>query len=90
MIQVDVEMIATANSDEKAQNILDEIEVRENRSGSTISFKTDIGDQDNHGDSWSKSKKDGNNRKFEINYMIHMPAANPLDIEKPIWQDQNG
>ncbi len=90
VIQVDVEMTATANSDEKAQHILDEIEVKENRSGSTIYFKTDIGDQNNHGDSWSKNKKDGNNRKFEINYTVHMPVRQSPGYHQPVWKDQYG
>jgi len=82
-IKVDIEIGVKASNDQKAQNMMDEIEVRDSRSGNTISFKTDIGDMGN-----SKHNKhnddDGNNendRKFYIDYKVYMPISNPLDLE---------
>ena len=78
-IQVDVEIGTEASTDEKAQRILDEIVVNEERSGNTISFKTDVGEINDHGNHKGRGK-DGN-RTFHIDYTVHMPAGNPLDIE---------
>ncbi len=81
-IKVDIEMTASAGSEERAQKILDEIGVTDKREGSNIYLKTNVGSiHDSHGNSWSKSKKDGNNRAFEINYTVTMPSSNPLHIE---------
>ena len=77
-IKVDIEIVAEASTDEKAQNILDEIEVQENRSGNLISFKTDVGEI--HGKN-NKGRNKENNRTFHIDYTIYMPAVNPLEIE---------
>src|ERR1700759_2617768 len=61
-IKVDVEITAEASSEERAQSLIDNIDVKENRSGNTISFKTNVESNDNG----SRKNKDGN-RKFEIN-----------------------
>ena len=80
-IKVDIEIGAKANSDQKAQDILDEIEVQDRQNGHTISFKTDVGDINNHGGGKHKNNNDDNDRKFYIDYTINMPASNPLQIE---------
>lgn len=77
-IKVDVEIGAKANTEEKAQNMLDEIEVSDHQSGHTISFKTDVGDINNHG---KHNKNNDDDRKFYIDYIVYMPAANPLQLE---------
>jgi hypothetical protein len=77
-IKVDVEIGAKANTEEKAQDMLDEIEVSNHQSGHTISFKTDVGDINNHG---KHNKNNDDDRKFYIDYTVYMPAANPLQIE---------
>jgi hypothetical protein len=79
-IKVDIEITAEASSEERAQSLLNNIEVADSRSDNTISFKTTTDNKNNNGDSWSKNKKEGNNRKFEINYVVYMPAGNPLKI----------
>jgi hypothetical protein len=86
-IKVDIEMGVEAGSEEKAKRLLDEIEVHENRSGSTISFKTDVGEMKNnhHG----KNNK-GDNRNFHIDYTVYMPAANPLDLENSFGKTSVG
>src|ERR1700733_6637635 len=43
-IKVDVEVAANASTEEKAQRMLDQIEVTENREGGNINFKTDVND----------------------------------------------
>jgi hypothetical protein len=42
MIQVDIEIGVNASSDEKAQRMMDEINVTDHQGGRDISFKTDI------------------------------------------------
>jgi hypothetical protein len=85
-IKVDIEIAVRASNDQKAQQMMDEIEVRDSRDGNTISFKTDIGDINDHGNGKHNKHKDddGNNdndRKFYIDYKVYMPAVNPLEIE---------
>ena len=79
-IKVDVEIGAKASSEEKAQEMLDEISVKDYQSGNTISWRTDIGDiNDNrHG---KRKNNDENDRKFYIDYTVYMPATNALNIE---------
>ena len=77
-ITVDIEIGARANSDEKAQDILDQIEVQEDKSDHVISFRTHVGEIHTHGN--SRHDDGGDNRTFYIDYVVHMPAANPMDI----------
>ncbi len=87
-IQVDVEIGTEGSTDQKAQKMLDEIVVNEERSGNTISFKTDVGDMNDHGNHKGKGR-DGN-RTFHIDYTVHMPAGNPLDIENSFGKIKTG
>ena len=79
--KVDIEIKVEANSEEKAQSMLDNIGVSDDRSGNTISFITSTEIKNKNGDNSNKNKNEGNNRKFEINYIVYMPAANALKIE---------
>ena len=78
-IKVDIEIGAKASSDQKAQEILDQIAVKDSRSGNTISFKTDVDINDHKGR--NKHDDGDGDRKFYIDYTIYMPASNPLNIE---------
>jgi hypothetical protein len=89
-IKVDIEIGVRASTDQKAQQMMDEIEVRDSRNGNNISFKTDIGDINEHGNNKKHNRNEdhpnryGDNdgeRKFYIDYKIYMPAGNPLEIE---------
>jgi hypothetical protein len=76
-IQVDIEIEVNASTDEKAQQMMDEISVSDSKSGDEISFKTEISQMDN-----GRRGKDGNDqRKFSIDYKVIMPSGNPLRIE---------
>jgi hypothetical protein len=79
-ITVDIEIGARAASDERSQDILDQINVREEKSEHLIGFYTKIGEIHNHGHSGSRHDDRGDNRTFYIDYVIHMPAGNPLEI----------
>lgn len=67
---IKVEIIGKGRNEERAQRILDEIEIDISESSGEISFQTDI--------SSSKSK---NEEGFEINYTIYMPAKNDLELK---------
>ncbi|MDN5283848.1 MAG: hypothetical protein JWR38_122 [Mucilaginibacter sp.] len=80
-VKVDVQIKVTTNSDDKAQKLLDNVNIRDSKDGSGISFRTSIntsGDDDN---SWSLfGSKHNNVRIIEINYTVYMPSKNPLSI----------
>jgi hypothetical protein len=79
-ITVDIEIGARAGSDEKAQNILDQIDIREDKGDHNISFRTKVGEIHSNSGSRHDGNGGGDNRTFYIDYVIHMPAGNPLDI----------
>ena len=78
-ITVDIEIGASAATEEKAQNIMDQIEVHEDKDDHEIYFKTDVNDI--HNSNGDRHKSEEGKRSFYIDYVIHMPAANPLYIE---------
>jgi len=76
-IQVSVVIRVNAPTDEKAQRMLDEINVIDRKGGNDIYFKTEVGNM-------GKGKKDrdgGDQRGFFVDYKITMPSGNPLSIE---------
>jgi hypothetical protein len=76
VIQVDIEIGVRANSDERAQRMMDQINVSDHQGGKEIDFKTEIGNM-------GKGKDNGNEngRKFYVDYKVSMPSKNPLRIE---------
>ncbi|MCP2042430.1 hypothetical protein [Pontibacter sp. HSC-36F09] len=70
-IQVKVDIISRANSEQVAQEMLNKINVTDNRSGNTIVVKTEMG---------SMNSKSGH-QSFEINYTVNMPADNNLVVK---------
>jgi hypothetical protein len=78
VIQVDIEIGVHASTDERAQRMMDEINVTDHQGGQEISFKTDIGHMS------GKDKNYNNNedvRKFYVDYKVSMPSKNALRIE---------
>lgn len=71
-VHVKVDIIARAGSDNRAQEILDNIKVVESRDGNTISFRTSIEPMRISGNS---------NKGYEVNYTISMPEENPLAVK---------
>lgn len=69
-ITVKVEIITRGRNEERAQKLLDKIRVDIAESSSQISFETIL-------EAEAKSK---NEESFEINYTIHMPAQNRLEV----------
>ncbi|GAB4235227.1 MAG: hypothetical protein Tsb0034_09300 [Ekhidna sp.] len=67
---VKIEIIGKGRNEERAQRILDAIDI-DIREGSTeVSFETEI-----------ENNKSKNEEGFEVNYTVHMPEKNPLEIK---------
>jgi hypothetical protein len=72
-VKVDVTITAKANSDERAQAILDQIEIKDWKSGNGVYFETKMDENRKN-----RSGGDKRNEGFSINYVVNMPARNPL------------
>lgn len=68
---IKVEIIGKGRNEERAQRILDAIDIDINEGSSEISFETEI----------SNNNKTKNEEGFEVNYTVYMPAQNSLDIK---------
>lgn len=76
-VKVEVNITVKANSEDRAQSIIDNIAIEDSKSGDEVSFKTTIGkDQE-----WKGDKKNNSNQGMEINYEVSMPAASPLILQ---------
>jgi len=76
-ITVDIEIGVKASSEERAQEIMNEIDVKDYNSSHIISFKTKVGEIHNG----KNNRGNDNDRSFYIDYVIHMPGANRLQLE---------
>ena len=65
-IQVDIEIGVNASTDEKAQQMMDEINVTDKQGGKEISFKTEIGNMGNG----KKNRDGGDQRRFYVDYKM--------------------
>jgi UDP-N-acetylglucosamine transferase subunit ALG13 len=77
-ITVDIEISARASSEERAQDIMNRIDVKDGKDGHSIWFKTKVGEIHNNNN--NHGGRNENERGFYIDYVIHMPASNRLDI----------
>lgn len=71
-VKATVTITAEANTDEKAQAILDHITIEDGKTNDGVYFKTKFNKKKDP--KWSKGEKQG----FHINYEVYMPARNPL------------
>lgn len=90
-VKVEVHITAKANTDQKAQEILDNIKIEDGKEGNTVYFKTNVnGKNKNHNnndnddgdddDNDNKGKhKNYNNTGMQINMTVYMPAGNPIN-----------
>ncbi|HTI89201.1 MAG TPA: hypothetical protein VL727_01375 [Puia sp.] len=85
-ITVDIEIGARAATEERAQEIMDKLDVKDSKDGHTISFKTNV-DEINSG---GKNKRNEGERSFYIDYVIHMPTGNRLEIENSFGKTEIG
>lgn len=87
-VKVDITMTGKANSDDVAQEVLDRISIEDGKDGPGVYFRTKISER-----KWPNGSK-YNNTGFSINYVVYMPAKNPLLVEnefgKTILPDYSG
>jgi len=67
---IKIEIIGKGSNEERAQRILNAIDIDITESSTEIEFETEI-----------ESTKNKNEEGFEINYRIYMPEGNPLEIK---------
>jgi len=78
-IKVEVEIKAFEASENSASELLESVNIAESREGNLISFKTNF--EKTSMNFWSKIKNGKEERRgVQVNYVIYMPAKNPLDI----------
>jgi hypothetical protein len=79
-IKVDIEVKAYERGEERAQSLLDGVEIEEGKSGNVISFKTNISSTSK---TWALTLR-GNSEEqrngVSIDYTVYMPGRNAVDI----------
>ncbi|HSB92898.1 MAG TPA: hypothetical protein VLC28_07265 [Flavitalea sp.] len=82
-VKVDVTITARSGSEERAQQILETIEIKDGKTGSEVWFKTDMDENK------KMSNKKNNNYKdegFTINYVVSMPSSTSLEATNSFGQ----
>ncbi|GAB3922705.1 prefoldin domain-containing protein [Mucilaginibacter myungsuensis] len=91
-VKVDVDIKTYANDDDKADKLLDAVNIDSDKSSDGVSFITKISRHDGNNVSIGNGKYVIN--KTVINYTVYMPAKNPLNITNSygavILPDMNG
>jgi len=88
-ITVDITIGVRASSEEKAKEVMDEIDVKEVQSGHIINFKTKVGEIHNNDKKEHRGSGD-DDRSFYIDYVVHMPTGNRLNIENSFGRTEIG
>jgi hypothetical protein len=88
VMTVDIEIGVRASSEEKAKDIMDELDVKEVRSGHIISFRTKVGEI--HNNDGKRHGKEDEDRSFYIDYVVRMPSANRLMVENSFGRTEIG
>lgn len=78
-VKVDVTITGKANTDERAQEILNGIRIEDGKNSSGVFFKTLIDNQDRKSSKEDKEKY--RNEGFSIDYIVYMPSRNPLSAK---------
>jgi len=78
-IKVDVQIKVSSGNDNATQKLLDNVTISDDKSGNTVSFKTNIGETKGSWTSWISGSHSSS--KMEINYVVYMPARNELVID---------
>lgn len=81
-IKVDIQMTAKSGSEDRAQQILDNIKISDGKSGSEVWFKTSIDDDKRL---WNK-KGNYKDEGFTINYVVYLPSRTTLNASNSFGQ----
>ena len=79
-IKVEVEIKAFESSENRANQLLEHVNISETQVKNLISFKTNFGKISENFRSYI-NKGGGDARRIQVNYVIYMPAKNALDID---------
>jgi len=74
-VKMEVTIIATSNTEERAQEILDRISIEDSKNSKGVSFKTNM-----KNDKKKNDKKNYKEEKMKVNCQVYMPASNPLTL----------
>jgi len=77
-VKVDVQIRVSANNNEAAQKMLDNVNISDSKDGNTVAFKTNINAVKN---TWmSLFKGNGGDHQLQIDYIVYMPSRNELTV----------
>jgi len=79
-VKVDIDIKAFSNSASDVQKLIDAVNIDATKNGDQVSIKTNLGDRSGR---WGRNVKNGVTtwrREVKINYVVYMPALNPLTI----------
>ena len=74
-VKVDVTVTARSSTDERAQEILDRINIEDGKNNDGVYFKTNM-----NNDRKNREKNNYKDEKMEINYQVYMPTSTPLAL----------
>lgn len=85
-IKVEISMTAKAETETRAQELLDRIKIYDNKNNGEISFKTEFDHNNDHGKGNhnntygnGKNGEKHNEENFKVNYVVHIPSTAHLD-----------
>jgi hypothetical protein len=76
-IKVDVTIVCKASSDDLAQKIMDKINIDDGKTENGVYFKTNMHKMSNN--SGTNKKGEYKEQSMKIDYLVYMPASNPLE-----------
>ncbi|RQP17704.1 hypothetical protein [Parapedobacter defluvii] len=77
-VKITITIRTAENSEKRAQDALDRVQIDESTSGNTISLKTNISSSDSNW--WSSLTNGGGDRALNIDYEVYMPKRNDLTL----------
>ncbi len=84
-IKVDVIIKVSADTEDWAKAVLDDIMVEDSKSGNEVKFKTlfseDLDKKEGGSKHRDKYKNKDSRQSMEVNYSVYMPASNPIKID---------
>jgi hypothetical protein len=81
-VRVDVDIKAYSSSDNDAQKLIDGVSIDATKNGDVVTFRTNMGDRNGR---YGRGVKNGVTtwrREVKVNYVVYMPAVNPLTVSQ--------
>ena len=81
-VRVDIDIKAYSSSDNDAQKLIDGISIDATKNGDVVTFRTNMGDRNGR---YGRGVKNGVTtwrREVKVNYVVYMPAVNPLTVSQ--------